>query len=294
MNYYFLRSLHLLITAGFALLLTGGAGPETSSVTGGTAGGLKHGISSGPTASVTSRAANSSAGGTAGSITSRPANSLASGATGSITSKPTTTPMSGPTCTPMTLSPYAEELAKTIKFDRQVLIMVKEETHERIQRLIGYDEDGYQIIAPGIAVTVPEDRSDNVLAVLRHKLAPLKYSAFVVEMNAALKADKIGIIKGTDQYEILRIMHTDGDEYDISNQDVIDRLKEWEKIASFDVIGADSDWVEIEFKTLPKDLKAFVEEVYDFSPDAVDEGPGTIEGLIKEIKKTKRLFLLWD
>ncbi|MGE5173426.1 MAG: DUF4253 domain-containing protein [Betaproteobacteria bacterium] len=202
--------------------------------------------------------------------------------------------MSRPTGTPVTLSPYAEELAKTIKFDRQVLIMVKEETHERIQRLIGYDEDGYQIIAPGIAVTVPEDKSDCILFTLRRKLTPLKYMAFVVEMNAALKADKIGILKGTDKYEILRIMHTDGDEYDISNQDVIDRLKEWEKIASFDVTGADSDWVEIEFKTLPKDLTAFAEEVYDFSPDAVDEGPGTVEGLIKEIQKTKRLFLLWD
>ncbi len=202
--------------------------------------------------------------------------------------------MSRPTGTPVILSPYAEELARIISFDRQVLIIVKEETHERIQRLIGYDEDGYQIIAPGIAVTVPEDRSDGILSTLRLKLAPLKYLAFVVEMNAALKADKIGILKGTDQYEILRIMHTDGDEYDISNQDVIDRLKEWGKIASFDIIGADSDWVEIEFKTLPKDLKAFAEEVYDFSPDAVDEGSGSIEGLIKEIIKTKRLFLLWD
>ncbi len=104
----------------------------------------------------------------------------------------------------------------------------------------------------------------------------------------------IGILKGTDQYEILRIMHTDGDEYDITNQDVIDRLKEWEKISSFDIIGADNDWVELEFKTLPRDLKAFVEEVYDFAPDAVDEGPGTVNGLMKEIQQTKRLFLLWE
>ncbi len=294
MNYYFLRLLYLFIAAGAALLLTGGAGPETNSMTGSAAGGVKNGKSNGLVASVTSRATNSVAGGTTGSITSRPANSHVSDVTESITSKPTTSPVSRPTGTPVTLSPYADELAKTIKFDRRVLIMVKEETHERIQRLIGYDEAGYQIIAPGIAVIVPEDKSDSILAVLRHKLAPLKYSAFVVEMNAALKADKIGIIKGTDQYEILRIMHTDGDEYDISNQDVIDRLKEWEKIASFDITGAESDWVEIEFKTLPKDLKAFAEEVYDFSPDAVDEGPGTVEGLIKEIKKTKRLFLLWD
>ncbi len=118
--------------------------------------------------------------------------------------------------------------------------------------------------------------------------------AFVVEMNDAIKVDKIGVMKGTDQYEILRIMHTDGDDYDISNQDVIDWLKELERKAPFEIIGADSDWVEIEFKTLPKDLKAFAEEVYDFCPDAVDQGPGSVEDLVKEIRKTNRLFLWWD
>jgi len=208
--------------------------------------------------------------------------------------RPTASVISRPTGTPVTLSPYAEELARIINFDRQVLLIVKEESHERIQRMVGYDEEGYQIIAPGIAVSVPEDKSENILAELRHKLAPLNYMAFVVEMNAGLKVDKIGVLKGTDQFEILRIMHTDGDEYDISNQDVIERLKEWAKISSFDIIGADYDWVEIEFKRLPKDLKAFAEEVYDFSPDAVDEGPGTVDGLIGELKKTNRLFLLWD
>ncbi len=195
---------------------------------------------------------------------------------------------------PITLSPYAETVAKIIKFDRQILIMVKEESQASIQRLVGYDENNYQIIADGICVPVPEDRTDMVLDTLRNKLIPLKYMVFVVEMNAGIKTDKIGVLKGTDQYEILRIMHTDGDDYDISNQDVIDRLKEWEKISSFDIIGADNDWVEIEFRTLPKDLKAFTEEVYDFCPDAVDQGPGNPAELAKEIQQTKRLFLWWD
>ncbi len=198
------------------------------------------------------------------------------------------------TTAPVVLSAYAEELAKILKFDRNVLVLVKRETQEQIHRLVGFDENGYQIIAPGIAVPVPEDKTDSVLDSLRKKLLPLKYMAFVVEINSGLKIDKIGVLKGTDQYEILRIMQTGGEEYDITNQDVIDRLKEWEKIASFDIIGADSDWVEIEFKSLPKDLNDFVEEVYEFCPDAVDQGPGSIEGLIKEIKRTKRLFLWWD
>jgi hypothetical protein len=195
---------------------------------------------------------------------------------------------------PVTLSPYAETVAKIIKFDRKVLIMVKEESGESIHRLIGYDEKGYQIIADGICVPVPEDKADFILQSLRKKLTPLKYMAFVAEINAGIKIDKIGVIKGTDQYDILKVMYTNGDDYDISNQDVIERLKEWEKTSPFDIIGADNDWVEIEFKTLPKDLKSFTEEVYDFCPDAVDQGPGSPAELANEIQQTKRLFLWWD
>ena len=191
----------------------------------------------------------------------------------------------------VTLSPQAEELAKSVKFDRQVLIMAKEESGASIYRLIGYDEKNYQIMADGIAVTVPEIRTDMVLDSLRRKLTPLKYMAFGVEMKAGIKTDRIGILKGTDQYDILRVMHTDGGDYDISNEDVIERLKDWEKSSPFDIIGADNDWVEIEFKTLPQDLKAFAEEVYDFCPDAVDQGSGSVAGLITELELTMRSFL---
>lgn len=276
------RSFLALVLAGAALLIMGANGKMISKVTSSVTGS----ITSATTTSVISR--------TTGSVSSKMTGSTANSVKSSLTSSVTTSVISKGTGTPVTLSPYAEELAKIIKFDRQVLIIVKEMTQEHIRRLIGYDEDDYQIVAAGIAVPVPEGKTEQILAALRKKLMPLHYLPFIVEKNPGLKIDKIGVIKGTDPYEIIRIMHTDDGENDISNQDVIDRLKEWGKISSFDIIGASSDWVEIEFKTLPKDLKSFANEVYDFSPEAVNQGPGTVEKLIKEIKKTNRLILIWE
>jgi hypothetical protein len=290
MQYFSRRFPPLLILAGIALLLMGADYQVNSGVTGSVISGMTNSPVSGMTSSPISNITNSHISRATGGITSGTTNSLSS----SVTRSTAHGVVSRMTITKVTLSPAAEELAKSIKFDRQVLIMAKGESQDHIGRLIGFDEEGYQIIAPGITISVPEDRTDHILSSLRQKLIPLKYMAFVVEMNAGLKIDKIGIIKGMDQYEILRIMHTDGDEYDISNQDVIDRLKEWEINSPFDIIGADSDWVEIEFKILPKDLNAFAEEVYDFCPDAVDQGPGSITELTKEIQKTKKLFLWWD
>lgn len=264
----------LLVLVGTALLLMGAGNQVSSSIT----------------SSATNSTSNSVMSRATGSITSSMTNSLSS----CVSSSATVSAAGRGTATPVTLSPAAEELARVLKFDRRVLIIAKEVALDRIGRLTGFDSEGYQIISAGIVVSVPEDKTDSILDSLRRKLLPLKYRPFVVEMNAGLRIEKIGILKGTDQYDILRIMHTDGDEYDISNQDVIERLKEWEIHSPFDIIGADSDWVEIEFRTLPKDLDAFAEEVYDFCPDAIDQGPGSVEGLIKDIKKTKRLFLWWD
>jgi len=228
-----------------------------------------------------------------GGIKTKVTNSIMSGATVSVQSKQSGTLASKPVATHEPFSAHEEDLAKAVKFDRLILSIVKDETHERLQRLVGYDENGYRIVAPGIAVTVPAEKAESVFTALRAKLRTYGYQVFIVEKNDLLKIDKVGVIKGTDQYEIVRIMHTDGDEDTMVTDDIIDRLKEWEKISSFEIIGADNDWVELEFSRLPRDLKAFGEDIYDFSPDAVDEGQRTVEGLLKELVKTKRLFLSW-
>jgi hypothetical protein len=195
---------------------------------------------------------------------------------------------------PAGLSPHEEEIARRIGFDKEVLTLLKEETREPIRRLTGYDEDGYQIMANGISVSAPQDKVEQLLAGLKSKLRKKGYMAFIVEMNDGIKTDKIGVLKGIDPYDILRVMQTNGDNDDVSNEDVIEKLKEWEKGSSFEIIGAENDWIEIQFKRLPKSLKSFVEDLEDFCPAAVEDGAGAEEDLVKEIQKTRRLYLSWS
>ncbi len=192
------------------------------------------------------------------------------------------------------LTPHEKLIAGQIGFDEAVLTLVKDVVPDSLHRMSGYDQNGYQIVVDGFTVSVQEHDEDRVLEILRQRLLPKKYMAFVIEVNEGIKSAKIGILKGTDQYEILRLMQTNGDDYDITNEDVIERLMEWEKRYPFDILGAGNDWVEIEFKSVPADLKAFAQEVYDFSPDVVDQEMGSIEELIRQIKSTKRLMLFWE
>lgn len=192
------------------------------------------------------------------------------------------------------LSTSEEQLAAQIGFDREIARIAKDEAKSPVRRLSGYDEKGYQIMTRGLVVSVPQNRTDQVLAALRARLAPLRAMAFIVDINESIKVDRIGVIKGTDPYEILRVMYTNGAEDDISHEDVIDKLKEWEKKYSFDIIGAEHDWVEIQFRTLPGNIRAFAQEVYDFSPDIVDEDLGTVQELENDLLMTKRLMMWWE
>ncbi len=195
-------------------------------------------------------------------------------------------------CAP-SLTTHEERLADQVGMDKDVLLVVREEARNDLHRLIGYDDQGYQIMADGVVVSVSRGRTEEVLRSLREKLHRRKYMAFVIEVNNAIKRDKIAVIRGTDQYEILRIMHTNGEEDDVSHEEVVERLKVWEKKNPFEIIGAENDWVEIEFRNVPSDLKVLAEEVAEFSPDAVDEGAGSVAGLMKEVTATKRLLLFW-
>ena len=131
------------------------------------------------------------------------------------------------------LSPHEEEIARRIGFDKEVLTLLKEATQEPIHRLTGYDEEGYQIMADGVSVSAPQDKVEKLLAGLKPKLHKKGYMAFIVEMNDGIKTDKIGVLKSSDPYDILRVMQTNGENDDISNDDVIEKLKEWEKGSPF-------------------------------------------------------------
>jgi len=196
----------------------------------------------------------------------------------------------------VTLSPQDEELAERIGFDKEVLFIVREDSNVQLHQLTGFDENGTKTKVNGLSIRVPYEKSEQLVFNLRPKLRPKGYMVFLSEMNFGIgnEPDEIAILKGTDQYEILRIKQTNGINYGVENKDVIDKLKEWEELYPFEILGADFDWVEAEFKTVPEDMDSFAEEVYEFCPDVVDQGTGTVEDLAEEMRKTKRLFLWWD
>lgn len=72
------------------------------------------------------------------------------------------------------------------------------------------------------------------------------------------------------------------------------RLAKWHKEYGIQIPHAETDFVEIRFITMPRNMKAFAKEVYMFCPDIVNQELETEEKLAAQIKKNRGLYLWWD
>lgn len=196
-----------------------------------------------------------------------------------------------------TLSSGEERLAEKIDFDKQVLVLVKKETGKELKQLNGYDlGTDEKVPVKGISFGIPQDSAIRLIYSMRTKLTPLGYSAFLTERNFGIdrQEDEIGILKTTDEYEILRVRHTNGYNYDIGPENIVAKLKEWDNRYQLEIIGADLDWFEARFSKTPDNMTSFAKEVYDFCPDVVDQGTETVEKLAEEMMREKTIYCWWD
>lgn len=231
------------------------------------------------------------------------------------------------------LTDQDKALAKKIGFDEAVLLLVKEITKGNIEQLKNNVFDAYPrriVYLSGISVVVNESEIESCLDLIRDKL-PSIYLAAVVgnyNENGLNLPSSIAVIKSSDRYEFLRIRNTNGSNYEIYTENIIEKLKAWEKRFSFDLQQVGRDFIYLKFRTLPDPICNFAEEVYEFCPDSVDQGVSlaydihedrnvyeqarrlckgtsfkskhdneTIQGiqlLAYEIEKTKYLGLWWD
>jgi Domain of unknown function (DUF4253) len=183
-------------------------------------------------------------------------------------------------------------------FSKEALILIREVSDSGLHHLIIRDlYEEVKIRVEGISFTTFHEGVEDLILNLQPKLRPFGLLVFIVEKNFGRKnACKIGIIKGNHSFEIIDILQTNGENYDISNEDILAKLRTWDKQYTITLIGGNHDWLEIQFSILPSDreLVSLVKDIYEFCPDMVDEGSESFEELVKEIMETKSLYLWWD
>ena len=185
------------------------------------------------------------------------------------------------------------EVLSELKFDETIMLEVKS-FGTSLKRLQGLTNQYDEIPADGVVLAVGPNSGRKTVFKIREKLAGTAYWAFLYDNKYGYGDDEIAIVKGSDAYSYLAIVHTDGVNLDLSHDQVIARYKEWDQKYGLLLVGAGQDWLEAEFKSPPSDWKVFAKEVFDFCPDVVEQGTGDIDTLAKEMRKQKSVYLWWD
>lgn len=152
------------------------------------------------------------------------------------------------------------------------------------------------IYRKGLVLELEGIKAFNLVILLKNDLRKKGYSIFLLENNFNIrnKPDRVGILQTADKYEVLKQVGTDGINYDITNDSLITIVKNLDKKYSLELIGASGDWCEFFIHNEPENWVDFGNEIYKICPDIVDQGAGSVEAMVEEIRKTGRLYFWWD
>lgn len=194
-----------------------------------------------------------------------------------------------------TRSSKENKLVKQLGFDSELMQVLEKEINKELIQLPAIDQKTAEVLETpydGLCASVSEKKGNAIVKKLKEKFRAKGYLIFLFTGNQDSK--KIGVIRGTNDLDILRYRRTDGINHGYENEDIVAKISEWKNEFGLVVIGCGRDWLELEFKTLPADLEAFAEEVYAFCRDAVDQGLGDVENLQQLIEDTNGVWLWWD
>lgn len=131
----------------------------------------------------------------------------------------------------------------------------------------------------------------------REYAAFAKLDCYLFRCGRAFLADDdelLAILPTSDQFEVVAAMGTNGVNYGQLMSDVVAGLHKIYEMAPFRISKVAHDTVEAIFDAPPNDPKELAKFLYEFCPDIVDQGVGTVRKLEKSLKDGRDLFLWWD
>ncbi|MDP6468164.1 MAG: DUF4253 domain-containing protein [Pirellulaceae bacterium] len=131
----------------------------------------------------------------------------------------------------------------------------------------------------------------------QHRLEMIKQDWFLFRFahDARRRQDVIGLLPTSEKYVVLAYLQTDGLNYNISTERIIDWLRQLETEQPFVVTEAGLDYVGGKFLQRVDDPRQLAERMFAFCPDIVDQGVGSVSNLEKELAKpSPQLYLWWD
>lgn len=169
-----------------------------------------------------------------------------------------------------------------------------EPVSQEVQQLFTIDDQYRHAITTGVVLKVSPGSGADVVETLREQLRESRQQSYLYEDNFGYEQDKVAIVPSKDDLVYLQKVRTDGINYDLTADEVLEQYSEWRSMYELELLGAGRDWLEA--KILENDVNwlEFAESVYAFCPDVVDQGTDTVQALAESMRDTQTLYCWWD
>jgi hypothetical protein len=189
--------------------------------------------------------------------------------------------------------------------DKKLLPNIKKSIHkEPIQlnrEVWNYDKDGneeHYVLDKGLVFKfINHEKAHSIFNMYSDKVMEGNNYIFLTNMDFDESYNTyydIVIIDGSDPFEIIKRIGTNGVNYDQYNNAIINQLKEWNAEVEFKFVVIDVARIHAYMNKLPTDITKFSKDVYDFCPDVIDQGYGSMDEMISDYKDSKYFWLWWD
>ena len=197
------------------------------------------------------------------------------------------------------LAPEHQTLAERIGFDPAVLAFVIACNLPDLRQLtveqVGPDHCLVPVEVEGFCFEIERARGESIQRTLRERFTRKGYLFFFTELGVYRPPATLAAIRGTDPYDILRLVGTEDVNGDRTTENIIAVLREWESRYPFQITGAGRDWVECRLRKNPDDMLAFAREVIRLAPDSYSQGDYDDEaGFAAEMRRARSFHLWWD
>ncbi len=91
-----------------------------------------------------------------------------------------------------------------------------------------------------------------------------------------------------NKFEIIKEKGTNGANYDISPEDITNRLIAWDSKYGISISNVEHNRLDISFDALPNNLEALANEIYSFCPDIIDQGFGCLDEMIEMLEESEQ------
>jgi uncharacterized protein DUF4253 len=162
--------------------------------------------------------------------------------------------------------------------------------------LVVLDSLGKNVRTTGVVVPAEAKRAEALVEAAQDRFLAQGFYLFRVAQHFGINGhpDTLALYPTRDRYAILRLVGTNGANYDIGPDSIVAWLTALEREQPFVLTGIGFDWVSGRFTTPLADPGGLAQRFNAFCPDIVTQGTGTVAALARELKRSRELYCWWD